>query len=64
VLLWLAIGLLRELLYMSRLRCSGVAFVPMIGCQCCYIVYDEMSTPIFIIGYGTTLSSDNLIVGG
>ena len=30
VLPWLAIGLLPELFCMSRLRCSGVAFVPMV----------------------------------
>jgi hypothetical protein len=28
---WLAIGFLLELLCLSRLRCSGVAFVPMVG---------------------------------
>jgi hypothetical protein len=28
---WLAIGLLPELFCLSRLRCSGVAFVPMVG---------------------------------
>jgi hypothetical protein len=28
---WLAIGLLPELLCLSRLRCSGVAFVPIVG---------------------------------
>jgi hypothetical protein len=28
---WLAIGLLLELFCLSRLRCSGVAFVPMVG---------------------------------
>ena len=28
---WLAIGLLLELFYLSRLRCSWVAFVPMVG---------------------------------
>jgi hypothetical protein len=28
---WLAIGLLPESLCMSRLRCLGVAFVPMVG---------------------------------
>ena len=28
---WLAIGLLSELFYLSRLSCSGVAFVPMVG---------------------------------
>jgi hypothetical protein len=27
----LAIGLLPELFYLSRLRCSGVAFVHMVG---------------------------------
>jgi hypothetical protein len=31
VLPWLAIGLLQELFYLSRLRWSGVAFVPMVG---------------------------------
>jgi hypothetical protein len=31
VLSWLAIGLLPKLLCLSRLRCSGVAFVPMVG---------------------------------
>jgi hypothetical protein len=31
VLPWLAIGLLPELFCLSRLRCSGVAFVPMVG---------------------------------
>jgi hypothetical protein len=31
VLPWLAIGFLLELLCLSRLRCSGVAFVPMVG---------------------------------
>jgi hypothetical protein len=28
---WLAIGLLPKLFCLSRLRCSGVAFVPMVG---------------------------------
>jgi hypothetical protein len=28
---WLAIGFLLELFCLSRLRCSGVAFVPMVG---------------------------------
>jgi hypothetical protein len=28
---WLAIGLLPKVFYLSRLRCSGVAFVPMVG---------------------------------
>jgi hypothetical protein len=28
---WLAIRLLPELFCLSRLRCSGVAFVPMVG---------------------------------
>jgi hypothetical protein len=28
---WLAIGPLLELFYLPRLRCSGVAFVPMVG---------------------------------
>jgi hypothetical protein len=28
---WLAIGLLTKLFYLSRLRCSGVAFLPMVG---------------------------------
>jgi hypothetical protein len=28
---WLAIRLLQELFCLSRLRCSGVAFVPMVG---------------------------------
>jgi hypothetical protein len=28
---WLAIGLLPELFCLSRFRCSGVAFVPMVG---------------------------------
>jgi hypothetical protein len=28
---WLAIGMLPELFCLSRLRCSGVAFVPMVG---------------------------------
>jgi hypothetical protein len=31
VLPWLTIGLLLELFYPSRLRCSEVAFVPMVG---------------------------------
>ena len=31
VLLWLAIVLLLELLCLSRVRCLGVAFVPMVG---------------------------------
>ena len=31
VLPWLDIGLLLELFYLSRSRCSGVAFVPMVG---------------------------------
>jgi hypothetical protein len=31
VLPWLAIRLLLKLFYMSRLRCMGVAFVPMVG---------------------------------
>ena len=31
VLPWLAIDLLPELFCLSRLRCSGVAFVPMVG---------------------------------
>ena len=31
VLPWLAIGLLLELFCLSRLRCSRVAFVPMVG---------------------------------
>jgi hypothetical protein len=31
VLPWFAIGLLPELFCLSRLRCSGVAFVPMVG---------------------------------
>jgi hypothetical protein len=28
---WLVIRLLPELFYLSRLRCLGVAFVPMVG---------------------------------
>jgi hypothetical protein len=31
VLPWLAIALLPKLLCLSRLRCSGVAFMPMVG---------------------------------
>jgi hypothetical protein len=31
VLPWLAIGLLLKLFCLSRLRCLGVAFVPMVG---------------------------------
>ena len=31
VLPWLDIGLLPELFCLSRLRCLGVAFVPMVG---------------------------------
>ena len=31
VLPWLAIGMLLELFCLLRLRCSGVAFVPMVG---------------------------------
>ena len=38
---WLAIGLLLELFCLSRLRCSRVAFVPMVGWQYCYIVCGE-----------------------
>jgi hypothetical protein len=45
---WLAIILLPKLFFLSRLRCSGVAFVPMVGRKHCYIVYGEMSTPIFL----------------
>jgi hypothetical protein len=30
-LLWSVIGFLPELFFLSRLRCSGVAFVPMVG---------------------------------
>jgi hypothetical protein len=63
VLPWLAIGLLPELFCLSRLRCSGVAFVPMVGLQYFYIVYGEMSTHVFLIGYGPTLSSDSLTAG-
>jgi hypothetical protein len=63
VLPWLAIGLLQKLFCLSRLRCSGVAFVPMVGWQYCYIVYVETITPIFLIGYGPTLSLDSLTKG-
>jgi hypothetical protein len=31
VLPWLVVGMLQELFYPSRLRCSEVAFVPMVG---------------------------------
>jgi hypothetical protein len=56
-------GLLPELFYLSRLRCSRVVFVPMVGWQYCYIVYGEMSTPIFLTGYGPTLSPDSVTTG-
>ena len=44
----MAINFLLELFCLSRLRCSGVAFVPMVGWQYFDIVYGETSTPIFL----------------
>jgi hypothetical protein len=47
VLPWLVIGLLSKLFCLSRLRCSEVAFVPMVGWQYCYIFYGKMSMSLY-----------------
>ena len=56
-------GFLPKLFSLSRLRCLGVASVPKVGWKYCYIFYSETSTPIFLTGYGPTLSSDILTTG-
>jgi hypothetical protein len=63
---WLAIGskgLLLELFYLSRLRCSGVASTYGWVTILLYCLWKNKHISLFITSYGPTLSSDSLNTG-
>ena len=62
---WLVIGskgLLLELFYMSRLRCSGVASPYGWVTILLYCLWKNVHISLFLTGYGPTLSSNGLTI--
>jgi hypothetical protein len=63
---WLAIGskgLLMELFYLLRLRCSRVASAYFWVTILLYCLWKNKHISLFLTGYGPTLSSDSITTG-